>query len=92
MVHDPVTVATASPGWYADPWRQATWRWWDGNGWTAYTSAPEDPRSAINPNAVTRGAPAAVSGSWVRSTTTPGVNDANATLLRMPPLANSGRD
>ena len=67
MVHDPVTVATAPPGWYADPWRTATWRWWDGNGWTAYTSVPEDPRSAINPNAVTRGAPAAPTASGASS-------------------------
>ena len=61
MVHDPVTVATAPPGWYADPWRQATWRWWDGNGWTAYTDAAtsQDPRSAITTTPATWCAPAA---------------------------------
>jgi uncharacterized protein len=36
-VSDPVTATSAPPGWYVDPWRQATWRWWDGAGWTAYT-------------------------------------------------------
>ena len=24
-------------GWYADPWRIARWRWWDGSAWTGYT-------------------------------------------------------
>ncbi len=24
------------PGWYADPWRVATWRWWDGASWTPH--------------------------------------------------------
>lgn len=33
----PLTVTTAPPGWYPDPWHQAFWRWWDGAGWTAYT-------------------------------------------------------
>jgi uncharacterized protein len=35
-VTDQVTAA-APPGWYEDPWRQATWRWWDGATWTAQT-------------------------------------------------------
>lgn len=35
-MNEPVTV-TAAPGWYPDPWRQSTWRWWDGVAWTAYT-------------------------------------------------------
>ncbi len=86
MVHDPVTVATASPGWYADPWRQATWRWWDGTGWTAYTSVPEDPRSAINPNAVTRGAPAATASQDPRSAINP-----NA-VTRGAPAATASQD
>jgi membrane protease YdiL (CAAX protease family) len=25
------------PGWYADPWRVTSWRWWDGTAWTGYT-------------------------------------------------------
>ena len=33
---EPVTV-TAAPGWYPDPWRQSTWRWWVGVAWTPYT-------------------------------------------------------
>jgi uncharacterized protein len=32
-----MTVTTAAPGWYPDPWHQASWRWWDGAAWTAYT-------------------------------------------------------
>ena len=35
----PETGATA-PGWYADPWSQAQWRWWDGRQWTGWTSPP----------------------------------------------------
>lgn len=30
-------VGTTPAGWYADPWQQATWRWWDGVGWTSHT-------------------------------------------------------
>ena len=26
------------PAWYADPWRQARWRYWDGVRWTPYVS------------------------------------------------------
>ena len=25
------------PGWFADSWRLAPWRWWDGYQWTPYT-------------------------------------------------------
>jgi len=32
-----VAALAATPaGWYADPWRQATWRWWDGTAWTGH--------------------------------------------------------
>jgi Protein of unknown function (DUF2510) len=31
-----VTPRRTPPGWYPDPWRQHTWRWWDG-AWTAHT-------------------------------------------------------
>jgi hypothetical protein len=27
------------PGWYADPWRRAPLRWWDGSQWTSATFA-----------------------------------------------------
>lgn len=27
-----------SSGWYPDPWKQSTWRWWDGGAWTANCS------------------------------------------------------
>lgn len=32
-----VPVGATPPGWYADPWQQATYRWWDGNAWTSHT-------------------------------------------------------
>ena len=28
------------PGWYGDPWQQATYRWWDGGDWTSNISGP----------------------------------------------------
>src|SRR5262249_11986410 len=28
--------AAAPPGWYADPLREALWRWWDGQRWTGF--------------------------------------------------------
>jgi membrane protease YdiL (CAAX protease family) len=38
------------PGWYADPWRIASLRWWDGRDWTGWAwadppSGPVDPPS-----------------------------------------------
>jgi membrane protease YdiL (CAAX protease family) len=34
----PVAGSPAPPaGWYADPWRAAPYRWWDGNTWTHHT-------------------------------------------------------
>lgn len=29
----------AAPGWYADPWQQAAWRYFDGAAWTSHTAA-----------------------------------------------------
>lgn len=29
-----------TPGWYADPWAVAPYRWWDGTSWTERTGAP----------------------------------------------------
>lgn len=35
----PVPAApTVQPGWYPDPHGAAPLRWWDGAGWTPYTS------------------------------------------------------
>lgn len=31
----PPQTGSTAPGWYADPWRMAAWRWWDGQVWTA---------------------------------------------------------
>jgi hypothetical protein len=34
----------ARPGWYADPWKVASQRWWDGSQWTAFVGpAPPTP-------------------------------------------------
>ncbi len=32
-------VSTVNAGWYADPWKLATLRWWDGTQWTATSTA-----------------------------------------------------
>lgn len=26
------------PSWQPDPWQQATYRWWDGTGWSGHTA------------------------------------------------------
>jgi hypothetical protein len=36
-VGSPGVAASPAAGWHPDPWREATWRWWDGNEWTGYT-------------------------------------------------------
>jgi membrane protease YdiL (CAAX protease family) len=36
-VAEPLIATGVPPGWYPDPWGQATWRWWSGAAWTAYT-------------------------------------------------------
>jgi Protein of unknown function (DUF2510) len=33
----PLAPTPQPPGWYADPWRTAMWRWWDGQQWTGRT-------------------------------------------------------
>ena len=33
-------AATAGGAWYADPWGEAPYRWWDGNGWTDWVTGP----------------------------------------------------
>jgi membrane protease YdiL (CAAX protease family) len=37
------------PGWYADPWRVATHRWWDGRQWSPWTYGPPPPRERPDP-------------------------------------------
>ena len=32
-----LTTTGVPPGWYRDPWGQATWRWWSGVEWTPHT-------------------------------------------------------
>lgn len=32
--------APPPPGWYADPWGVAAYRWWDGRAWTGWASGP----------------------------------------------------
>jgi len=43
------------PAWYRDPWRTAPLRWWDGTGWTTFTSTgapdPEVDRPIARPAA-----------------------------------------
>lgn len=39
-------MASPPPGWFPDPWRMASWRWWDGLEWTAYV-APAPGPSAV---------------------------------------------
>ncbi len=39
-------MASAPPGWYPDPSRTSTWRWWDGRQWTAQLYPPPAPHAA----------------------------------------------
>ncbi len=34
----PVVRTTHPPGWFPDPLREASWRWWDGTSWTDHTA------------------------------------------------------
>ncbi|MDT7759731.1 MAG: hypothetical protein QOH27_5629 [Mycobacterium sp.] len=36
---DSLAVAGSGEGWYADPWKQAPMRWWDGLQWTSHTGS-----------------------------------------------------
>jgi hypothetical protein len=40
------------PGWYADPWRTAQWRYWDGNEWTSQASSSPSPATGKRPRLV----------------------------------------
>jgi hypothetical protein len=37
------TPPTAPPGWYADPWREAPVRYWDGSDWTHHVQPRPEP-------------------------------------------------
>lgn len=34
-------------GWFGDPWRDGSLRWWDGSQWTGYTSPPPPQRDEL---------------------------------------------
>lgn len=53
-----MTMSSPPAGWYADPWRVANWRWWDGGQWTGYTD--HQPVVAPNPYAAVPVAPTPV--------------------------------
>ena len=55
--HGPGPSGGPPADWYPDPWRQAPYRWWDGRGWTSYTSLP--PAAAAGPSPAARVAPPA---------------------------------
>jgi membrane protease YdiL (CAAX protease family) len=42
----PPSYAAPAPGWYADPWRWAWYRWWDGYRWTPYVYGQYGPVAA----------------------------------------------
>ncbi len=46
-------TATTPAGWYPDPAREALWRWWDGQQWTAYVgpALPDPDRGWFPPRA-----------------------------------------
>lgn len=60
-MQQPGTVAP--PGWYADPWRAASYRWWDGHAWTAHVSAPSSYAAPRNTPALPR-ARDDIHGGW----------------------------
>ena len=41
VVPIPAQPAGPSPGWYHDPWKRATLRWFDGSDWTENTREPQ---------------------------------------------------
>ena len=44
----PPPPSSAPAGWYEDPWKQASWRWYDGAIWTGHIHGPP-PTAAIPP-------------------------------------------
>ena len=48
----------AIAGWYADPWENAPFRWWDGTEWTGHTTGPPpySPTPAADPSPTSHGA------------------------------------
>lgn len=43
----PGAEATHLPGWYSDPWSMGTWRWWDGNAWTAHVNQAQESKPKL---------------------------------------------
>src|SRR5918997_5525987 len=37
------SAAGSGAAWYADPWGEAPFRWWDGERWTDWVTAPPGP-------------------------------------------------
>jgi uncharacterized RDD family membrane protein YckC len=68
----PAQGAPAPPGWYPDPSGAPGHRWWNGIGWTAYTSGPTPypgpaPYATVDPSlTVTTAAGVAVLAGWWR--------------------------
>jgi hypothetical protein len=42
-------TTTPPPGWFPDPWGQASSRWWDGRQWTSQVQAPPAPQRPAPP-------------------------------------------
>ena len=43
---------TQPAGWYADPWGQGNWRWYDGQQWTAHIDQPRIAPVTLAPTGV----------------------------------------
>lgn len=56
------------PGWYGDPWRVSTYRWWDGAGWTGHVAAGNFPTVSMvyaPPKPVLPRARDNITGGWI---------------------------
>lgn len=68
---------TQSAGWYADPWREGNWRWYDGQQWTAHIDQPRP---------VLQQPPGGSLGTAVSSTVPAGVQPASLSTNVKPRL------